>query len=51
MFKSRREIVITYLDHIDSLEMSGLDFDAQAVVDEMHKALAEWDEAHPESGL
>lgn len=51
MYKSRREIAITYLDHLDSLEQSGFDYDAHAVVDEMNKALAEWDEAHPVSGL
>lgn len=51
MFKSRREIAITYLDHIDSLEQSGFDYDAKAVIEEMNKALAQWDEDHPVSGL
>lgn len=51
MFKSRQEIVITYLDHLDSLEMSGVDYDGQAVIAEMNTALAQWDEDHPESGL
>jgi hypothetical protein len=51
MYKSRREIVITFLDHLDSLEMSGMDYDAKAVVDEMDTALAEWDETHPVTGL
>lgn len=51
MYKSRREIATTYLDLLDSLEMSGMDHDAHAIIEELNKALAQWDEDHPVSGL
>jgi hypothetical protein len=46
MFRSREEINKLFREHLESLELSGLPFDAASIGAEWQAALDEWDETH-----